>query len=112
MEEKKESWMKKLVDLLNHYDKVNDLMYSWEIEWEDIQWYNHFRWGYEMINVGECIIISKRYWFIERLVEKDLIDTHKPLYEWIEWWITDYQKILMLLSIQDEPIQFLCSILK
>jgi hypothetical protein len=63
--------------------------------------------------------ISKRYWFIERLVENDKIDDSKV-------WNSDmlsvqyhdlvndykYEWLIMILSISENPISDLCSFLK
>lgn len=117
--------MQKLLELLNQYDDEEGKdLYEWEIEWEDIIWYNRF-WGwYETIDVSKSVIISKRYWFIERLVKKDKVDTLKLLGKWFDtqkWyerehyhtvseWNTDL--LLMLLNIQEEPVSFLIDLLK
>lgn len=54
-------------------------------------------------------VISKEYWFIKWLVDNDKIDIDKldSRYSKVE-----YEPLLMLLSIQDNPIEFLVSILK
>ena len=70
----------------------------------------------------EDYIISKSYWFIERLVREWKIDY------WSEWWrntpnyyesselgqkiVNDIEKLIIHLSIIDQPIEYLCSILK
>ena len=59
--------------------------------------------------VHETILISKKFWFIKRLVENDKIDLEK-FPQIMEY--SDYESLLMLLSIQDNPIEFLISILK
>jgi len=127
--------MEKLVNLLNEYDKSENVnAYRWEIEWGDIIWYNRFRWGYETINVSESVIISKWYEFIKRLVDNNKIDTGWKITEdltyqyfqiprkYFRWGkyarlseeMNDifYHRILACLSIQDKPIEFLISILK
>lgn len=128
-----ENRMEKLLNLLNQYDDEEGKdLYEWEIEWEDIIWYNRFWWWYETIDVSRSVIISKRYWFIERLVKKDKIDidAYKTVFSWDLdkrknltrqiWWEEFYQvvehwayeSLLMLLSIQEEPVSFLISLLK
>lgn len=77
------------------------------------------------ISVQNCdyLIISKNRGFIRKLVEKDLID-----FESMNWNgkiisyltdVADYKRndikenlVLMLLSIQEDPIKYLISILK
>lgn len=115
--------MQKLLELLYQYDdeEWKDL-YEWEIEWEDIIWYNRFWWWYETIDVSKSVIISKRYWFIERLVIKDKIDEITMWRLKVEWKNTlimsianksdFYLCLLMLLSIQEEPVSFLIALLK
>ena len=68
------------------------------------------------------VICSKKFWFIKWLVENDKIDTDIVYKKWFlartydkdEVWkcFEPYEEILMLLAIQDEPINFLISILK
>ena len=71
------------------------------------------------------LVISKKFWFIKWLVENDKIDINE---EWNDYEKTNlycnsdffqlqkhysyYESLLMLLAIQDEPIEFLVSILK
>ena len=56
--------------------------------------------------------------FIKWLVDNDKIDRHNVWYSTMLWQLSDYhwldweQELLMLLSIQDNPIEFLCSVLK
>ena len=73
------------------------------VQWDEI-------WPY----VAESIILNKKFWFIKWLVENDKIDLDKLekkvlkenlIRKFDEW-------LLMLLSIQDEPIRFLCEIIK
>jgi len=108
--------MEKLIELLNEYDGHN---HWWDYEEEDLD-----------INKEEnsvLEIISKQFWFIKWLVEQDKIDRDN-LQDGFRWYIekvyyrqneinctetyTKYEALLMLLSIQDEPIEFLISILK
>lgn len=110
--------MEKLLNLLN--EKMEDDEKNWPkhsrfLNYDDI---NHvFR-----LNNGcsFCVefVLSKRYGFIKRLVNKDKIDLMK-LKKWIEdnkFYCAKWGKItnmlIMLLSIQDEPIRFLISLLK
>ena len=98
--------MEKLIELLNQFEDTDN--------WEN--WYQ--------VKFRESKIISKKFWFIERLVKEDKIDISPYEYKiwiWRIWennrdmWYdeySDYEKILMLLSIQDNPIEFLCEILK
>jgi hypothetical protein len=86
---------------------------------------------WERINDKEAAwIISKKFWFIEQLLKRDEIksDGIKPredLFQEIQvidfktgkpiWWENRYsetEQLIMYLSIQDNPIEYLCSILK
>ena len=68
-------------------------------------------------------LISHSYWFIKELVEKDKIkdDFFKYttwIWERVDWEfvprldLTRYEKVLMALSIQKDPIWYLISLLK
>ena len=98
--------MKKLIELLNEYSKN-----IWFFNEEDLQWQT------------KAWILSKEFWFIKWLVENDKIDREKNVlaFEFSSVYTydgEDYEdhlkecKLLMLLAIQDEPINFLISILK
>ena len=108
MEEKKESWIETLIELLNEYS-----------EW--------WHWRDENFDSNKLLVISKKYWFIKWLVDNDKIDRNnrdlldKCMEEFDRYPITfDTCKVsndatdmlLMLLSISDNPIEFLISILK
>ena len=67
------------------------------------------------------VVISKEYWFIKRLVENNKIDIER-LHRIVDYRLEikenyvnahDYNSdcLLMLLSIQNNPIEFLCSVL-
>ena len=127
--EKKEIW--KLIELLNEYD--TEIMksetrpratYKWKLSccWYDMHEVSSDLLGY--------LIISKQFRFIKWLVENDKIDivkvyknlndyeieirirAVKELLEDNEEDTIAYLKLLMLLAIQDEPIRFLCEIIK
>jgi len=114
----------KLIELLNKYEKIapsrlQRKYYSenWHImyideEWEDV---DDYRTDYE--------IISKDYGFIKRLVNNDKIDQNtkflisanvenQKTWMWYVHTFDQYESLLMLLSIQENPIEFLISILK
>ncbi len=71
----------------------------------------------------QTYIISKDFEFIKWLVDNDKVDTEcqkvlhtaraKAEWIWLECqWYSDYESLLMLLSISNSPIDFLCEILK
>ena len=104
--------MEKLIELLNEYIP---------------EWWSIEHWGksvfYEWLNYNDRII-WKDFWFIKWLVENDKINIDSYTYSIWVWKIwennedwrydeySDYEKTLMLLAIQDEPIDFLISMLK
>jgi len=115
--------MEKLIELLNEYWEYDLVEHNWEI----CKWATDDETG--EINIYTDYtnnIISKKFWFIKWLVDNDKIDTvlfanelNKVVYlsdfvfrndEW--FYKTIYKQLLMLLSIQDNPIEFLCSVIK
>ena len=105
-----------------------------EFYWEDRKFINE-NWLLTMTNwvvnlsgaYAQTYIISKKGWFIKWLVENEKIDYEKiekqtkckNIVGWkefldfdIERDFTPYEEVLMWLAIQDEPIEFLVSILK
>ena len=132
MEKKKEKWREKteeiwkLIELLNEYETPRSWVvyksyddYDWFFYWVDCDWETEIAWS-------DSLICSKKFWFIKWLVENDKIDLEaqaiqyaksdlsKFFAEWKDkdWMSDDYAMLLMLLAIQDEPINFLISILK
>lgn len=123
--------MEKLVKLLNEYVWQDSY---WIDEYDNgafITW-----WDGDQCFIDEHII-SKNFWFIKWLVENDKIDFESenyPLKKYYPYFSDDilaiveqdcntyedrckvcydkYESLLMLLAIQDEPIEFLISILK
>ena len=111
--------MKKLIELLNEYRKQNPREFFGDdgslvvLTWKDF------------IELNRLIIISKEYGFIKWLVDNDKIDLEKldkkserkPMYsfeeEWKIWFklFEVYDSLLMLVAIQENPIEFLCSVL-
>lgn len=113
--------MEKLIKLLNEHRREIVKKQSWITQWH----YNAFTFSLDNTSwqQAELLIISKQYWFIQRLVQRGKVNLeHKKvlLAAWTRanWmgleceWHSDYESLLMLLAIQDEPINFLISILK
>ncbi len=121
--------MEKLVKLLNEYeeDKIKgtqwlSVMFIWKYEWV-LYYYDNYKDENVFDNI-RLLIISKEYEFIEWLVREEKIDTYKLEKIWYEKTVfrydwqyieiveySDYESLLMLLSIQENPISFLLSIL-
>lgn len=116
--------MDKLIELLNEwylarYNK-NPNIIRFEDYWGNDYWY--FCSPDDNFLMVETEVWTKKYWFIKWLVDNDKIDMSKAKYysdliyyedywEW-GWACKDYEFVIMLLSIQDNPIEFLVSILK
>lgn len=85
-------------------DKLKDLL------WE----YIDSIWQQERWEIKTEEIISKKFWFIKWLVENDKIDINKTPWHYIYHYTDEdvVKEALMQLAIQDEPIEFLCSLLK
>jgi len=130
----KEIW--KLIELFKEYvDKYSNdarVLDEWEyVVIDDGQSFLYWTREYSYLT-----LISKKFWFIKWLVENDKIEWTtlenyaertqlRGLVNYIQLWHSakwkselEYFKelyteaLLMLLSIQDEPIRFLCEILK
>lgn len=107
--------MEKLLKLLNEYDWTPT---EWKQIWDKI-YFDWLGWNSEL---HELIIISKYYGFIKWIVDNDKINTEYWPWYWFrrlsyrEKWEKQYfsyeDSLLMLLSVQDDPISFLTSILK
>lgn len=127
---KEKIWMQKLIELLNEYDPY----IASDGEHRDNLWGYAYQWHSAVFpkELAESYIISKSYGFIKWLVENEKIEWEKfqePKIRGIIWLISNwhnsewksykdyskelaYESLLMLLAIQDEPIRFLCEILK
>lgn len=111
--------MEKLVKLLNEY----------HFSWTEYIWYFldeeenriYFRtkvvdkWLIDEQRISDERIISKKFWFIKRLVKNNKVDLKKannidnwPLFD----YYSDEDALIMALSINNEPLKFLESILK
>lgn len=128
--------MEKLRQLLNSYEEYKEKEtwysnYDWRLneindEEEHEQWITAFRVDDSQLWVEESIavIICKGYMFINWLVENDKVDFEKPIWEFANKYklivpddfhlkeLSKEDELLMLLSIQDDPVSFLISILK
>ena len=108
--------MEKLIELLNEYDWAPT---EWKQIWDKI-YFDWLGWNSEL---HELIIISKYYGFIKWLVENEKIDfdivkadTTRPIRDNMNKYTledyTRYERVLMLLSISNTPIEDLISYLK
>ena len=118
--------MDRLVALLNEYEKERK---SW-FTWRSIDSYDNCVYGVDCDWETEITmysdLYSKQYWFIKWLVDNDKVDwnfidyaeIHRTKRELESNYQPEdierqyYEKLLMLLSIQDNPIEFLISVLR
>lgn len=129
-----ENRMEKLLNLLNEYEekRIKKINADWKLRVKLLfKPYTKEALTNQAYKSVHNEIISKYYWFIQRLVENDKIDTSKANdknlngYEIelriraVKELVADseektvlYLNLLMLLAIQDEPVSFLISILK
>ena len=90
--------------------KLVDYFNQW---WEEKFWE---KWHFTYENrFDEVHLISKKMWFIEWLVKNNKIDYDKvhdnENYYAVDVW-DNTDELLMLLSISDNPIEFLISVLR
>ena len=108
--------MQKLIELLNEYIEENKPKTNLVKEITDGGYFvnNWNDWDWFLCET----IMSKRFWFIKWLVENEKIDfswewnLSSELVNLFERKLDNAEWVIALLSIQDEPIEFLCSILK
>lgn len=100
--------MEKLIELLNEYEQEE---WCWGLKYWKL--HNKYYDDYDQKD-EEIRLISKWYGFIKWLVENDKIDRDKvdDKFERPFYWYTNYEIVLMLLSISDTPIEDLISYLR
>ena len=110
--------MGKLIKLLNEYENRDLELEEWEESnaRTENNWHLRFNGANKVqfdTYMFDSLALSKKYWFIKWLVENKKIKWNEKFYlEDDEWLFGTYECILMQLAIQDEPIEFLVSILK
>jgi len=120
--------MKKLIELLNEYGKTSNCWpfetcrleqaTEWNSSYLVLSRDDNWEWDWKDWHLEVPRLISKEYGFIWWLVENDKIDDDKcdvinDIYnDELPSKYTRYDAILMWLAIQDNPIEFLISILK
>ena len=105
-------WVKRIINM----EKLDELLKEFQLEkWEWV------RLAWPDVDVSEkeelaleATLISKKYWFIKWLVENEKIEENSDLITLASelWCAFSSDVLLMYLAIQDEPIEFLASILK
>jgi len=112
--EKKEIW--KLIELLNEFETPQ----SWIVFKSYDDYDGTFYWvdcdGETEVAWSDSLICSKKFWWIWWLVENDKID--RDIMGWKSenmYWdnnFSRYERLLMILSISDTPIEDLINYLK
>lgn len=111
--------MEKVIELLNEYEK-RTVVHWYEWYWQDVLMCRYIKDNFEFYtDEATTIAISKYYWFIKWLVDKDKIDVESycRITSVERKWEKDVYRdevdsLIMLLAIQNEPIEFLISVLK
>ena len=109
--------MKKLIELLNEFKEGKSFQF---IGYDEKYWMFDTNLNADgNTSLPEETIISKKFWFIQWLVDNDKIDIQwakNLLYESEIFNPLPYtdlaERLIMYLAIQDDPISFLSSILK
>lgn len=101
----------KILDCFNAYNCSPEMA-----EWEPVSERTEKDWN-TTSRIYKAYILSKDYWWIKRLVKNDKVDINKLKHEiYVNMMeslpFENYERLIMLLSIQDEPLKFLESILK
>ena len=111
---KEKVWMMKLIELLNEFETPQSWIvfksyddYDWTFYWVDCDWETE-------VALSDSLICSKKFWFIKWLVENEKVEENSDLITLASelWCAFSSDVLLMYLAIQDEPIEFLVSILK
>lgn len=126
--------MEKLIQLLNEHEleeakEIWIIVYKWEAHWWILFAIPTRPMNISALSILEtrAVLVNKEYWFIKRLVENKKIDFDNrdlkdefmleferyPVFQG-NTYNRDFNEngLLMLLSIQDNPIEFLISVLK
>lgn len=121
--------MKKLLQLLNEYEMViwTDRVWWWAIDDGTFFCTRTSKKGNLIVQYSsedEAIlrIISKKFWFVKWLITNNKVNRVKEVINDIQYrghgqienvdCYNQYDSLLMLLAIQDNPINFLTSVLK
>ena len=102
---------------INDTDKQRRKLVDYFNQWREEKFWEKWHFTYTM-RFDHAHIISKKFWFIQWLVDNDKIDNSKFYDKNILKWFMTLTKeekadsIIMNLSIQSNPIEFLISILK
>lgn len=106
--------MEKLIELINEHqkEKHQDGFYIPVVahsDWIFCSDSDCLSWVMDYIH-----LISKHYWFIKRLVDEGKVNlSHRPRNEDImDLDRNDYEKLLMMLAVEPDPINYLISMIE
>lgn len=104
--------MKGQVKLLEYLNESEDWFVSKFVSYDDISWvFRLNNWQ----SFHYTLILSKEYGFIKRLVEKRKIKDEEWQYMWtddMQYYYSKTDLLIMILSIKENPVEFLISVLK
>lgn len=102
--------MEKLIELLNEYETPRSWVvyksyddYDWFFYWVDCDWETEIAWS-------DSLICSKKFWFIKWLVENKKTYFEEADYKGHHFDWKNYEDLIMLLSVMDNPIEFLSTL--
>ena len=118
--EKRESWIEKVLPLLNEFETPKSWVVFQSYDDYDGTFYGVDCDGETEIAGSDSMILSKRFGFVEWLVENKKInrwriENNQDYAEYLcNLPIEEYgvEILLMLFAIADEPIDYLCNILR
>ena len=112
--------MEKLLQLLNDYSPLKDMSDEYCVKYWKV-WIRTRLYAEPDVYVNYTLqVISKKFWFIQWLMDQNKIEFDRardrsdfPLL-YAGWWelYSDAEVIIATLSVEDDPIEFLVSILK
>lgn len=109
--------MEKLIKLLNEYYEWWDWkILHWKGIWcedHDTIWYKDKELTCEQDEIV-AYLISKKFWFIKRLLDEWKVRLeHRPRSEDImDLDRSDYEKLLMMLAVDPDPVKYLISMIE
>ena len=125
--------MEKLLKLINEYEESRwTVIDDWLTEEEKESWAiieekplrSEFQWHLRHCNANTVAFekdtfdyraLSKRYWFVKRLADRELLEPkeiyQKAILEQIKKW-EEYRAYIQRIVLADNPIQYLISMLK
>ena len=112
--------MKKLLQLLNEYWKGSSFQFTGYDR--ELSVFNTNLKAASITSIPEETIISKKFWFIQWLITNNKVNRAKEVINDIQYrghgqienvdCYSQYDSLLMLLAIHEDPIEFLVSLLK